>query len=277
MKYCMNCGAELTEESKFCMNCGTKVVQPVSSVSHEATESFEEATETIETIEKTIEVRAPKSDEELVVASWNPPRPKESAKPKEQANPKHTAKATKTSKANRVEKGVKPEETVAENFEPVEDDKPSWKSLVVKNLWIFIKVLLIAVGSVFALVIIKDFLTGDGHQPDAPGNPQELPVQQPTHIDDKEPSTIAKPNHPVVQKEDEIIILGEEEESNDGFQSLDDMPLHEKAEYMEGLLERSEAELNRELSKGRAADQSKINELRKSIAEIRQALGELKQ
>lgn len=275
MKYCMNCGAELTDEAKFCMKCGTKIPS-ASAVSSEATEAPEEETETIETIEKTVEVRAPDTNGEFVVASWSPPRPKESAKPKEQSKP-NTENATKTRKAVRVENTVKPEETVTETFEPVEDDKLGWKSLIVKNLWIFIKVLLIAIGTVFAMVIIKGFFTGDGHQPDDSGNPQEFSVQQPTDIDDKESSTTAKPNHPIVQKEDEIIILSEEEESDDGFQNLDDMPLHEKAEYMEGLLERSEAELNRELAKGSAADQSKINELRKSIAEIRQALSELKQ
>ena len=271
----MNCGAELTDEAKFCMKCGTKIPS-ASAVSSEATEAPEEETETIETIEKTVEVRAPDTNGEFVVASWSPPRPKESAKPKEQSKP-NTENATKMRKAVRMEKTVKPEETVAETFKSVEDDKLSWKSLIVKNLWIFIKVLLIAIGTVFAMVIIKGFFTGDGHQPDDSDNPQEFSVQQPTDIDDKESSTTAKPNHTVVQKEDEIIILSEEEESDDGFQNLDDMPLHEKAEYMEGLLERSEAELNRELAKGSAADQSKINELRKSIAEIRQALSELKQ
>ena len=275
MKYCMNCGAELTDEAKFCMKCGTKIPS-ASAVSSEATEAPEEETETIETIEKTVEVRAPDTNGEFVVASWSPPRPKESAKPKEQSKP-NTENATKTRKAVRVEKTVKPEETVAETFKSVEDDKLSWKSLIVKNLWIFIKVLLIAIGTVFAMVIIKGFFTGDGPQPDDSDNPQEFSVQQPSDIDDKESSTTAKPNHTVVQKEDEIIILSEEEESDDGSQNLDDMPLHEKAEYMEGLLERSEAELNRELAKGSAADQSKINELRKSFAEIRQALSELKQ
>ena len=275
MKYCMNCGAELTDEAKFCIKCGTKIPS-ASAVSSEATEAPEEETETIETIEKTVEVRAPDTNGEFVVASWSPPRPKESAKPKEQSKP-NTENATKTRKAVRVEKTVKPEETVAETFKSVEDDKLSWKSLIVKNLWIFIKVLLIAIGTVFAMVIIKGFFTGDGPQPDDSDNPQEFSVQQPSDIDDKESSTTAKPNHTVVQKEDEIIILSEEEESDDGSQNLDDMPLHEKAEYMEGLLERSEAELNRELAKGSAADQSKINELRKSFAEIRQALSELKQ
>lgn len=157
-------------------------------------------------------------------------------------------------------------------------DEPGWKSLIVKNLWIFIKVLLIAVGAVLAGVLIKDFFTDDGQQSDTPNNPQEISVQQQsTDIDNQEPPAVAKPNHPVVQNDEETTILNEQEEGGDGFGRLDDIPLHEKAEYMERLLEQSEAELNSELAKGSSADLSKITQLRNSIAEIRQALSRLKQ
>ena len=285
MKYCMNCCAELTDEAKFCRSCGTRTNNPARGGDSPTVtartsddgkgiviDAPEDASVTISDMHKT---KAPDADGEFVVASWRPPRPKQSSRPEEAAKPEEPAKPKKTVKKEKI---VEPEETVEETYESEKDDEPGWKSLLVKNLWIFIKVLLIAVGVVFAMVFVKGLLTGNGSQPETPGNPQEMPVQQqPTVIDDQEPSTTAKPNHSAVQKEDDITILSEEEEGNGSFGHLDDMPLHEKIEYMEGLLERSEAALNNELAKGDAADQSYIRELRKSIAELRQVLSEVKQ
>ena len=295
----MNCGAELTDEAKFCRNCGTPTNNPnkggdgptVTARTSDDGEGIvidapEDATVTISDMHET---EAPDADGEFVVASWPPPRPKQSAKPKQSVKPKEAAKPEETTRPEepakpkkkvKKEKIVEPEEPVEEEetFDSEEDDEPGWKSLLVNNLWTFVKVLVIVVAAVLAMVIFKGLLTGDGSRPDAPANSQELPIeQQSTVVDDKESSAPARPNHSAAQKEDDITIIGEEEEDNDGFGHLDDMPLHEKIEYMEGLLERSEAALNEELAKGNAADQSYIRELRKGIAELRQALSEVKQ
>lgn len=85
MKYCMNCGAELTDEAKFCRNCGTPTNNPnkggdgptVTARTSDDGEGIvidapEDATVTISDMHET---EAPDADGEFVVASWRPPRP----------------------------------------------------------------------------------------------------------------------------------------------------------------------------------------------------------
>ena len=290
MKYCINCGAELTDEAKFCSSCGTPTNNSNggrndSSVTARTSDDgkgivIDAPKDASVTISDTHETKAPDADGEFVVASWCPPRPQQSAYPEEHSQSIYKADVPETRKAIRSEKIVEPKDTVVEEekFESENNNERGWMSLLVSNLWVFIKVLLIVVGTVLTIVIVKDIMSGSSSPQDTPSDQQEvLMQQQPAANDDNEPSAPAKPNHPTVQKEDDITIIGEEEESNNGIGHLDDMPLHDKIEYMEGLLERSEDALNKELAKGNAADQSYIRDLRKSIAEIRQALSEIRQ
>jgi len=62
------------------------------------------------------------------------------------------------------------------------------------------------------------------------------------------------------------------EEPADIFQSLDDLSAEEKAAYLKGLLERTEAQLEEELAKGTAADQSLVQELQESVSSLRESL-----
>jgi len=83
----------------------------------------------------------------------------------------------------------------------------------------------------------------------------------------------------------ETTILGEEQPTttddplskSNGFQSLDELSSSEYAEYIEGLLERTEAELQEEMDKGSAGNQNKIKQLSKDIAKLRKALLEVRQ
>ena len=55
------------------------------------------------------------------------------------------------------------------------------------------------------------------------------------------------------------------------------MPLPERIEYFEGLLERSEKYLQDELAKGADANQDEIRQLRKDIDMLRERLSQIKQ
>ena len=98
-------------------------------------------------------------------------------------------------------------------------------------------------------------------------------------VDEDDATDVSDIDQPTPSRDDNLMVGDEDDgfESNDGFQNLSDMPLHERIEYIEGLLERTEEELNDELAKGSRADKAKVKELREAIATIRKALGELKQ
>ena len=55
------------------------------------------------------------------------------------------------------------------------------------------------------------------------------------------------------------------------------MPLPERAEFYEGLLERTEQYLQEELAKGADANQDEIRQLRKDIVMLRERLSQIKQ
>lgn len=273
MKYCQQCGAQIPDEANFCRSCGAKVAPKVSARTSDDGEGIvidapKEAKVTISG-----ETKAPDEGGEFSVANWGeritsqPPKPKA---PKMQEPPK-------VQEAPRVEKPVEPE--------PVEPKKKSVG--IFSIIWTFIKVMVIVLSIVFSAVIIKGFFKSD--TPETPNKEQQEQPMQPivpntntqegldvlSGNETNESETIV-PNNNV--EEDEVIFeKNDDDEGNGGFGKIEDMPLPERVEYFEGLLERSEQYLQEELAKGDAANQDEIRQLRKDIDMIRKALSEIKQ
>lgn len=143
-------------------------------------------------------------------------------------------------------------------------------------IFLYAKVLFIAIGSVFLLVIIMELFSDD--KPDSPKTEQHQPVKSEPEVSTDDTDLIPKGDESIFPKAEEIdrtdVIEPDEEE---GFQSNDDMTPQERAVFMESLIERSEAELEEELAKGDAADMEKVKEIREGIANARKVLKELKQ
>ena len=141
-------------------------------------------------------------------------------------------------------------------------------------IFLYAKVLFIAIGSVFLLVIIMELFSDD--KPSTPETEQNQPVK--SQSDTTTDNVIPKGDESIFPKAEELdrtdIIEPDEEE---GFQSNDDMTPQERAVFMESLIERSEAELEEELAKGDAADMEKVKDIREGIANARKVLNELKQ
>lgn len=66
MKFCTNCGAQLSDDAQYCTNCGTKVnsAETLDNVKVHVTES---------------NVKAPDTEGEFVLASWKDPAPRDTA------------------------------------------------------------------------------------------------------------------------------------------------------------------------------------------------------
>lgn len=227
MKFCMQCGAELSEEAKFCRSCGAKVS------SSEALGTF----------------KAPDDEGEFVLTSWK------------ESDTEHTA--TKHEEVSKKEEPDKKEKTKDEEK----------KQGCLSYLFLYAKVLFIAIGSVFLLVIIMELFSDD--KPSTPEAEQNQPVK--SQSDTTINNVIPKGDESIFPKAEELertdVIEPNEEER---LQSNDDMTPQERAVFIEALIERSEAELEEELAKGDAADMEKVKEIREGIAKAREVLNELK-
>ena len=133
MKFCTNCGAQLSDDAQYCTNCGTKVnsAETLDNVKVHVTES---------------NVKAPDTEGEFVLASWNAPAPRDTAE--------------------RHEEGPKKEEV------PQAKEK---KQGCLSYILLFGKVLFIAVGSVFLLVFLMEYFSDD--KPETPKTEQHQPVK----------------------------------------------------------------------------------------------------
>lgn len=278
MKYCQQCGAQIPDEANFCRSCGAKAAPKVSAHTSDDGEGIvidapEEATVIISG-----ETKAPDEGGEFSVANWGeritsqPPKPKApkmQEPPKVQESPK-VQEPPKVQEAPRVEKPVEPE--------PVEPKKKSVG--IFSIIWTFIKVMIIVLSLVFSAVIIKGFFKST-----PPEAPKEEQTVQPTssQVDLEIPGRFTgneseTNNNTVHQSEDdEIVFEKNDDEDNSGFQKIEDMPLPERAEYYEGLLERTEQYLQQELAKGADANQNEIRQLRKDIDMLRERLSQFKQ
>ena len=218
MKFCMNCGAEISEGVNFCMSCGAKV----------------NASEKLGT------VKAPDTEGEFVLASWSDPDPKDTAARHEEVPQKEKPK-----------KKAEP---------PTKENKEKKKGCL-SYIFLFGKVLLIAVGSVFLLVFIMEYFSDD--KPDAPKTEQHQPKES------------VFPKSEKVEQSDNVEPVKVEDEENEGYD--DGLTPQERIVYWESLIERSEASIEEELAKGDEADMQKVEDIRFDLSVIRRALKEEKE
>lgn len=177
-------------------------------------------------------VKAPDKEGEFVLASWKDPDPRETA-----------AKAPKK---------VAPKKKA----EPKAKEK---KKGCLSYIFLFAKVLFIAIGSVFLLVFAMEYFSDD--KPDAPKTEQYQPKES------------VFPKAEELEKSDNVKPV-EDDESERGD---DGMTPQERIVYWESLIERGEASIEEELAKGDEADMQKVEDLRFDLSVIRRALKEQKE
>lgn len=250
MKFCMQCGAELSEEAKYCRSCGAKVNSAKTHGNAKApdTEGDVKAPDTegdIKVPDTEVNVKAPDTDGEFVLASWDAPAPRETAvrheeKPKKEVEPK--AK----------------EEPQAKEEPPAKEKKQGCLSY----LFLYAKVLFIAIGSVFLLVFVIGFFSDD--KPDSPKTEQHQPANAEPEVSTDDATRIPKGDNSVMPKAEVL------QNSDDGE------TVEERIVYLEALLQRSEDQLEEELAKGDNADMKSVKEIREGITWIREELKKLK-
>lgn len=218
MKFCMQCGAEISEGVNFCRSCGAKV-------------NSAETHDKVKAPDTEGNVKAPDTEGEFVLASWNAPAPRDTAE--------------------RHEEGPKKEEV------PQAKEK---KQGCLSYLLLFGKVLCIAVGSVFLLVFLMELFSDD--KPETPKTEQHQPVKSDTATDD---ATL------IPNGDESVFPKAEELGSSDNVETVEDRII-----FLEGLLQRSEDQLEEELAKGDEADMKSVTEIRDGIARIREELKKLK-
>lgn len=176
MRFCTHCGAQVPDNSKFCTACGTPIDGP------------DEATVVISDPEEEV-VEASDVEGEFTAASWSP---EPAAQPVKQPQPQ--AQVRPQPQPQVQPQPVRPVQPVIK-----ETSQPKKKGFF-SYVWLFIKVLIIAILAVMVAV----FLRG-------------------VYID-----YTSSAEEPQVTVED------------DGFQSLADLPATERAEYEKALLERTD-------------------------------------
>lgn len=184
--------------------------------------------------------------------------------------------------------------SISEEPEEVEQEKGSGESSgFFSHLLTYAKILIFVVCIVFAAVFVKGFFKGD--TPEASKQEQmeeyfQQPVQSTTNVEDvqnvqevqevsgDETTQEFVTNDPTNNNtgEDEVIFEADDD-PHSGFGIIDDMPLPERAEYLQNLLANSERYLREELAKGDDADQGIISQLRRHIAKLRERLSQFKQ
>lgn len=162
MRFCTHCGAQVPDNSKFCTACGTPIDAP------------DEATVVISDPEEEV-VEASDTEGEFTAASWSP---EPAAQPVKQPQPQP----------------VRPVQPVIK-----ETSQPKKKGFF-SYVWLFIKVLIIAILAVMVAVFLRGVYIG----------------------------YTSSAEEPQVTVED------------DGFQSLADLSATERAEYEKALLERTD-------------------------------------
>ena len=241
MKFCMQCGAELSEEAKYCRSCGAKVnsAKTLGDVKAPDTEGD------IKVPDTEVNVKAPDTDGEFVLASWDAPAPRDTA-------------------VRHEEKPKKEEEPQAKE-EPRAKEEPQVKEKkqgCLSYLFLYAKVIFIAVGLVFLLVFFIGFFSDD--KPDSPKTEQHQPLNAEPEVLTDDATRIPKGDNSVMPKAEVL------QNSDDGE------TVEERIVYLEALLQRSEDQLEEELAKGDNADMKSVKEIREGITWIREELKELK-
>ncbi len=297
MKYCQQCGTQLPDNARFCRSCGAEVPQKVSARTSDDEEGIvidapEDATVTISSGPDG--TKAPDSDGEFFIASWGGT---EAVEPQEVQRPKRARvspprqdaprkqQPPRMQQPPRVEEPEEPEEVYVE--EP-EEDSGSFSKIMKYG-----KILVIVVCIIASFVLVKGFFKSDAPEASKQEQMEEYfqqPVQSTTNVEDvqnvqevqevsgDETTQEFVTNDPTNNNtgEDEVIFEADDD-PHSGFGIIDDMPLPERAEYLQNLLANSERYLREELAKGDDADQGIISQLRRHIAKLRERLSQFKQ
>ena len=176
MRFCTHCGAQVPDNSKFCTACGTPIDAP------------DEATVVISDPEEEV-VEASDVEGEFTAASWSP---EPAAQPVKQPQPQ--AQVRPQPQPQVQPQPVRPVQPV------IKETSQSKKKGFFSYVWLFIKVLIIAILAVMVAVFLRGVYIG----------------------------YTSSAEEPQVTVED------------DGFQSLADLSATERAEYEKALLERTD-------------------------------------
>ena len=150
------------------------------------------------------------------------------------------------------------EEPQAKEESPAKEKKQGCLSY----LFLYAKVIFIAVGLVFLLVFFIGFFSDD--KPDSPKTEQHQPLNVEPEVSTDDATRIPKGDDPVMPKAEVL------------ENSEDDLTVEERIAYLEALLQRSEDQLEEELAKGDNADMESVKEIHEGIIRIREDLRKLK-
>lgn len=182
MRFCTHCGAQVPDNSKFCTACGTPIDAP------------DEATVVISDPEEEV-VEASDVEGEFTAASWSP---EPAAQPVKQPQPQ--AQVRPQPQPQVQPQPVRPVQPVIK-----ETSQPKKKGFF-SYVWLFIKVLIIAILAVMVAVFLRGVYIG----------------------------YTSSAEEPQVTVED------------DGFQSLDELTDSEREEYTNALMGRTDNKVARE-------------------------------
>jgi len=194
MRFCTHCGAQVPDNAKFCTVCGTSIDAP------------DEASVVISDPDDGETVEASGSEGEFTAASWSPTRPSATEATPPQARPEpHT-------------EPVRPIQPI------VKEASKTKKKGFFSYVWLFLKVLIIAVLAVMLAVFLRGVYIGYTSSADNEDIPEQAQASQPV--------SKTKTKTKVVE--------------DDGFQSLDELSASEREEYTKALLGRTDDKPARE-------------------------------
>ena len=156
---------------------------------------------------------------------------------------------------------VSTSETLSTSEAPEAAKQEEKKQGCLSYIFLYAKVLFIAIGSVFLLVIIMELFSDD--KPDSPKTEQHQPKES------------VFPKSEKLEQSDNVEPVKVEDEENEGYD--DGLTPQERIVYWESLIERSEASIEEELAKGDEADMQKVEDIRFDLSVIRRALKEEKE
>lgn len=286
MKFCTHCGAQLPDGAKFCRQCGAKIAPKVNARPSDDGQGIvidapEGATVTISDAPNGGS-KAPDKEGEFFIASWGGTEAGTARTTEKRHTPPPFSKPKRerTEYRERPRRVVEPEEPV----KPAIAEEPQQSQGDSGNTGTIIKIALIIVSVALTFFLIKSMLKGDGNDA-VKGEQTENPVQ--SQGEGAGDNDMVMPDAIKMEGTNGDIIVGEEDNQpvkveqpaneDDGFQGLDNMPLHEKALFIESLLERTEKALQEEEAKGADADPATLKEHREFIKKARQFLDGLKQ
>ena len=194
MRFCTHCGAQVPDNAKFCTACGTSIDAP------------DEANVVISDPDDGETVEASGSEGEFTAASWSPSRPSATEATPPQARPA-------------------PQPQPVRPIQPIiKEASKTKKKGFFSYVWLFLKVLIIAVLAVMLAVFLRGVYIGYTSSADNEDIPEQAPASQ----------SVSKTKIKTKVVED------------DGFQSLDELTDSEREEYTNALMGRTDNKVARE-------------------------------